>query len=87
MYRVYEGIPGAGEMTVSVVKNAYCTSRGLEFNSPTSSGSHLSVSPAPGDLLPLASEGTCTHEHIPTHRHTSFFFKAFLAEMWSLCIL
>lgn len=53
-----------GQKDGSAVKSVYCSSRGTEFCSK-----HFVIS-VPGDLKPLASTGTCTHVHIPTHRHT-----------------
>ena len=53
-----------GQKDGSAVKSIYCSSRGTEFCSKHS------VISVPGDLKPLASSGTFTHIHIPTHRHT-----------------
>lgn len=53
-----------GQKDGSIVKSVYRSSRGIEFSSK------YSVTSVLGDLKPLASTGTCTCIHIPTHRHT-----------------
>lgn len=50
---------------------AFCTGpefgflRGLEFPAPTSGGSRWLATPVPGNLISLASMGTCTPVHMP----------------------
>lgn len=53
------------------VKSAQCASGGppLWFFKPRVSGPQLPVTPAPENLMLLASEGTWTEVHILTHRH------------------
>lgn len=50
-----------------MVKHAYLSSGGSEFSSQ-------------GDPVPLASRGTCTHLHIPTHRHTHIHIIKIISE-------
>lgn len=74
------------------VKGTCCSSRGSKLSSSTYSRQwQPSVTPAPGDRIPLASMGTWTQVHKATYRHTQLHImknkKIFLKSILNIIYL